>query len=276
MPEKQFDDIQSAFYENPDQQKENKMKKKTAVNSYFISHISYLKCKAVSRFTLIELLVVIAIIAILAAMLLPALNAARNRAKSSQCMGNLKQLGYACINYSDTYGDWLPAIFYNLDGAGFWQLAFFELKLVHGTKPTSSAPIPKGVLACPSEDGKQLFGTYTHWNTYKGTYYGMNRYLNHNYTPNATNVSRQKWRKQTQAKKPSTTFTIADEWIHPAKPKDLAPQGIIRARYYQLGQRHNGKWNYVCIDGSVKSMGMYPKFGEQGDWEDFLYAPTQW
>ena len=130
-------------------------------------------CKLLN-FTLIELLVVIAIIAILAAMLLPALSKARDKAKASSCVNNLKQLETHELMYCNDYQDWIiPQRKLNGIGTQWHSPTWFGYLLTTGgygkaQSAFTNIPTVKSIFLCPS-DASPYYAS-----GYGGLSYGIN------------------------------------------------------------------------------------------------------
>lgn len=218
-------------------------------------------------FTLVELLIVIAIIAILAAMLLPALNKAKETARRSSCQSNIKQIALAGLQYCNDYNDYFfPDI--TDDATMYWPENLTDNEYLKVRYPVDSAYPMNKLFTCSSETRKTLGGS-SEWNTWKGSHYGVNRYLSR--AKASVNSAARSWVRLSQLKTPSVTYFIGDKW-EGDQPLPTT-QSILRARYFYPAKRHSNGANISMTDGHVAWLRDYPLAGVASDYTSPEWAP---
>ena len=232
----------------------------------------------VSGFTLVELLVVIAIIGVLVALLLPAVQAAREAARRTACMNNYKQVGLALHNYESSFGkfppgttdhesrnhegySWAVQLLRYLEGGTIYERIDFTDDGFVGTTSPQNQELMNGTVVnafvCPSSDLPQFNQA---WNGPRDIHIGHMVAIAGAIPPNVDQISPEEWRWDATAMNPATA-NRAHAW-----------NGILFAQSdIGIGQITDGTTHVMCIgetsdratfDGSpdieFDCRGMYP------------------
>ena len=231
-------------------------------------------------FTLIELLIVVAIIAILAGMLLPALNSAREKARSISCLSRIKQVNLEMNMYADSHDDRLPA---RGEYGGYWYQALGLEK---------KRDTPKDLVYCPTLEPKTHNVAGKHVQTF-----GLNIWISgetnitkaRNTCPKRGRIPKTE-RNDFVANTTSGVVLFGDSIFQQGATGAFGDAPVqyvgIEARYNKTGSdggvhfRHSGDTaNFGMLDGSAASMNFTSAYNRScitaGYMQNFTFVQKQ-
>jgi len=221
--------------------------------------LSFLRRRG-EAFTLVEVLVVVSVIALLAAMLLPSLGAAREMARSTKCLSNLRQMAIAAQCYAGSYEEHYPIAYYTSVGEVFTSYAWDFISSKDWSASPPRLSVRPGLLwdgegivdvhQCPSFEGGH------NWLDDPATGYNYNTsYIGHGQGESIIEPAR-----TTEVKAPARCALFGDgEYASGANKFMRAPwsnpgDAGFTGRYAGTqGYRHLGKTNVAFCDGHAES-----------------------